>query len=810
VVNINTDQQSPVSLQDVLDHLEDVTERGEEYRAPCPAHDGKTMDSLSVKLGDNGKPVVYCHSQGCSYQEVLTALGLWNDAPHQPSGNGAAKSKAKSKGKGEKKTGRQPSATWEIRDRSNKHWADHVRYDNPEDPDDKECRWRRPGGEWGLGGTKLQDLPLYGSELVDSWPPEQVVIVVEGEKAKDAAHKAGLNALGTVTGANSTPGPEALEVARDRRVVLWPDNDDPGRAHMHRIGEALQGVAAKVLWFEWEDAPPKGDAADHPAIVDDDPEGLAELKRRLFEAAAWTQPPSREEEAWAVCGELARRENLTAVFADELKRSGVAGESRLLRILCLVLTSRRLDKPVSVAIKGPSSGGKSYSLEKVLEAYPDNAYYALTSMSEKALIYLDEDMRHRHLVIYEASGMAGDMQTYLMRTLLSENCIRYQTAESTSQGVKPRLLELEGPTGLIVTTTQTRMHPENETRMISLTVTDTQEQTKSVFHALAEEDREPVDLEPWRQLQVWLEGQSNTASVPYGKALANLVPPVAVRLRRDFGAVLQLVRTHAVLHQASRKKDAKGRVIATIEDYAVVRELVADLVSEGVDATVSKTIRETVDAVAHLTQDEDHVGLKAVAKHLNLDKTSASRRAKAAREAGYLVNLEDTKGKPAKLALGESLPADLTILPTVEVLRREWDRCTVAGETGGREGEAENEAESVAHDDCNGVQHRNGRGPKEGENATSDDPEGTSSAQNTAAGANCAEEQGRGSYEDATVQHPAEDAEDSSDATQRATAAQHPRTKRRLTPEEQERVQRLISQGMKPEIARREVLGEEA
>ncbi len=299
MVNINTDQQSPVSLQDVLDHLEDVTERGEEYRAPCPAHDGKTMDSLSVKLGDNGKPVVYCHSQGCSYQEVLTALGLWNDAPHQPSGNGAAKSKAKSKGKGEKKTGRQPSATWEIRDRSNKHWADHVRYDNPEDPDDKECRWRRPGVEWGLGGTKLQDLPLYGSELVDSWPPEQVVIVVEGEKAKDAAHKAGLNALGTVTGANSTPGPEALEVARDRRVVLWPDNDDPGRAHMHRIGEALQGVAAKVLWFEWEDAPPKGDAADHPAIVDDDPEGLAELKRRLFEAAAWTQPPSREEEAWA-------------------------------------------------------------------------------------------------------------------------------------------------------------------------------------------------------------------------------------------------------------------------------------------------------------------------------------------------------------------------------------------------------------------------------------------------------------------------------------------------------------------------------
>jgi len=215
-----------------------------------------------------------------------------------------------------------------------------------------------------------------------------------------------------------------------------------------------------------------------------------------------------------------------------------------------------------------------------------------------------------------------------------------------------------------------------------------------------------------------------------------------------------------------------------------VRELVADLVSEGVDATVSKTMRETVDAVAHLTQNEDHVGLKAVAKYLDLDKASASRRAKAAREAGYLVNLEDTKGKPAKFALGESLPADLTILPTVEDLRRKWDRCTVASETGRREGEAENETESVAHDDCNGAQHRNGRGPKEDKNTAFGDPEGASNAQNATAGATCGEEQGRGSREDATAQHSAEDADNPSDAAQHATAAQHSRAKRRFTPEE--------------------------
>ena len=51
----------------------------------------------------------------------------------------------------------------------------------------------------------------------------------------------------------------------------------------------------------------------------------------------------------------------------------------------------------------------------------------------------------------------------------------------------PRLIEREGPTGLIVTTTSLRLHPENETRMLSLTITDTRDQTAAVFRALAQE-----------------------------------------------------------------------------------------------------------------------------------------------------------------------------------------------------------------------------------------------------------------------------------------------------------------------------------
>src|ERR671910_470662 len=187
--------------------------------------------------------------------------------------------------------------------------------------------------------------------------------------------------------------------------------------------------------------------------------------------------------------------------------------------------------------------------------------------------------------------MNSDFLTYLIRSLLSEGRLRYEVVEKTSEGLRPRLIEREGPTGLVVTTTAVKLHPENETRLLSLTVTDTQEQTRAVMAALAEEAGEATpDLATWHAFQVWLENAEHRVWIPYAKILADLIPPVAVKLRRDFGALLNLVRAHALLHQAGRERDGYDHVVATIQDYAAVRELVADLVSEGIEVTVPATV----------------------------------------------------------------------------------------------------------------------------------------------------------------------------------------------------------------------------
>ena len=57
--------------------------------------------------------------------------------------------------------------------------------------------------------------------------------------------------------------------------------------------------------------------------------------------------------------------------------------------------------------------------------------------------------------------------------------------------------------------------------------------------------------------------------IPYAATLAEMVPPVAIRLRRDFKTILTLIRAHALLHQANRRKDGDGRLIAECRLYGV-------------------------------------------------------------------------------------------------------------------------------------------------------------------------------------------------------------------------------------------------
>ncbi len=405
----------------------------------------------------------------------------------------------------------------------------------------------------------------------------------------------------------------------------------------------------------------------------------------------------RAESASQPAPQLAGEPRILDRFAESLHARGVVGEDQAAKLLYLALTSRLFKRPVSVILKGPSSAGKSFVTDAVLAHFPKSAYYALTAMSERALAYSNEPLSHRVLVINEAGGLPSDIGSYLLRSLLSEGKLRYETVDRTGGGqLRSRLIERDGPTGAILTTTRLKVHPENETRLLSILITDSPEQTRAVMEALARDDSGDHDCCDWQQFQEWLAGQDSRVVVPYAKVLATLTPPVAVRLRRDFKMLLQLVRSQALLHQVNRPRDGEGRIVATLDDYEVVRELVIDLISEGVEKSVPPTVRQTVEALRSLMKDTGGplIGLPALSQRLGLDKGSVSRRVGRAVGLGYLKNLEDKQGKPAQLQLADPLPEDQEVLPTAA----EVARCTVAGDSGERGGSSDGSASEGAEE----------------------------------------------------------------------------------------------------------------
>lgn len=406
------------------------------------------------------------------------------------------------------------------------------------------------------------------------------------------------------------------------------------------------------------------------------------FKERWLRALTDAQPYQEYErtiaietnnQAWVSCQCLAVMPDILAHFEEVLKTRGMVGQTREAKLLFLIFVSRFLQRPVSCKISGPSSGGKSYLLDSVLAFMPESAYYFLTAMSDKALAYSEEPLKHRMLILAEASALQSDMGSYLIRTLLSEGRINYAFVEKTNTGMQARVIIKEGPTGFITTTTAVSLHSENETRLMSLSIIDTKEHTAGILLALADEARAELDFTDWHALQIWLESSEHIVVIPYGSLLAKSIPPVAVRLRRDFAHVLNLIRSHAILHQTMRKRDAKGWVIATLDDYAAVRALIHDLIAVQLGASVPKIVRETVEAVkAIIGHSECSVSNKELGEYLKLDKSAISNRVKQAIHLGYLINQEidkDKKGKSSKLVLGEPMPEEQEILPTVERLR---------------------------------------------------------------------------------------------------------------------------------------------
>jgi hypothetical protein len=434
-------------MTDLLARLTGVEPSGDGWTARCPAHEDR-HNSLSVHHRD-GHWLVKCHA-GCNWQAITDALGMNaadlfdddkkggggfhlsnNRATAQPTGGASASQIPgltldryatlkglpidflKTCGLSEFTYDHKPAVRIPYFGIGEEELA--VRFRIALDGD--RFRWK--------SGTKPC---LYGLNRLAEARQQGQVALVEGESDCHTLWLHGIPAIGIPGAANWREERDARHLDGIDTIYVVVEPDRGGDAVKQWLSRSTIRHRAKLVTL-----PTKDPSALHL-------QGADEFARRWQVACLGAVPwiaieaqanAEEHSDAWEKCSALAQEPKILDRFAIDLSRIGVVGERRAAKIIYLAKTSRLLDRPVSVAIKGPSSGGKSFVVESTLRFFPPDAFYALTAMSDRALAYSNEPLKHRHLVLYELHhhGMAMRPRTN-WRSPRSRSALRRRTRKT--------------------------------------------------------------------------------------------------------------------------------------------------------------------------------------------------------------------------------------------------------------------------------------------------------------------------------------------------------------------------------------------
>ena len=659
---------------------------------PVPGHQDQN-NSLSIGEGDDGRILIKCFG-GCSAEDIVRALGL--DLKDLFPATGPRRTR-KNQGRGEhspvkavtvlqfpglrlgdlaqaKKIPAEFLRQLGLTD-CKLHGAPAVRipYYSPH-REIKSVRYRLclsgPGRFVWKSGNKVA---LYGLDHLEAIRRAGWVLLVEGESDCWTAWRHNLPALGV-------PGKTCWksvwkEFLDGISIYVW---QEPGAEDFSiRVSADLPEVAVIPA--------PEGikDLSEAHIQGRDLPRLIEDLKSGAIPAHKLTQ--NLQDAAFSSLLGLARpvlkSGDPIAQVEQAIRALGYGGDIKPPLITYLAVTSRLLkirpgSMPVHLLLLGPSSAGKSYTAKVVIRLLPPEAYHEIDAGSARVLIYDDAELKHRVAIFGESDSLpAGEDNpaASALRNLLQEHQLKYKVTvrDNETGGFRVHEINKPGPT-VLLTTGVRRLAPQLDTRVFTLDVPDDPDQLRQALITQGQmEIEEAADPDPALILyQAYLQvGAPWDVVIPFAPDLSREIGKsiASPRLLRDFSRLLSLIKAVTVLRHQQRRKDAKGRLIAEVEDYATVYELVKGMYEASVTGATER-VRDLVQAVGKLNgSGGDGVTVTQAAKHLVIHKVAASRAVRTACTHGWLVNNEKRRGYPASLVLGEPLP-DRTGLPAPQVL----------------------------------------------------------------------------------------------------------------------------------------------
>jgi hypothetical protein len=347
---------------------------------------------------------------------------------------------------------------------------------------------------------------------------------------------------------------------------------------------------------------------------------------------------------------------------------GVAGEAKLTATIYVVFTSRKLPRPLNAIVQGPSASGKSYPVEQVAGMFPPEDAIFATQMTPQTLFHMRPgSLKHRLIVGGERSRLENDDRaeaTRALREMISSGRLsKLMPVKGEGGVIQTELIKQDGPIAFVETTTLAKIFDEDANRCILLQTDERPEQTRRVYDAVAgryggDFDRGKVDeiIQRHRTAQRLLE-QAEVV-IPFAKALTDRLTADRVEGRRAVGQILGAVAAVALLHQFQRERDAAGRVLATADDYAIVRKLLGGPMGRILGGRMSDAAYRFYERLKSEALAGQFTTTEVVRKKLGAERTVRGWLHEL-HDNGFLDLVEEGKGrKPSSWRLSKDSPEE--------------------------------------------------------------------------------------------------------------------------------------------------------
>lgn len=334
---------------------------------------------------------------------------------------------------------------------------------------------------------------------------------------------------------------------------------------------------------------------------------------------------------------------------------------------------------LNFAIKAPSSGGKSHMVSAVVDLMPQ-AVMRVDGSSEKGLLNAQEAYKPI-LFLSEYKGVS-ETTNQILKLGASDGGFKYLTNVKDDKGnVEGATIELKAR-AYVTTTTRVALDPELETRHLELTVDCTEPQTISILDLTAKQE--------WNELNRAL-GKSSfdkqqavvtfvpanipeaLVIVPFADGIKSLLPTKELRVRRDFGKLLTVIRNSAVFHYLQRpcfdvigEGYPKTGIIALPQDLCIALILGRNVFASTISGLVGRS-GEVYTAVKALDDSKEDITTGAVVQKTKIPAKTVRFALSRLADMGYISEIESLstkRSKHYKLSEGNGRGGFADALPT--------------------------------------------------------------------------------------------------------------------------------------------------